>query len=182
MHVGCYGLNYAVPEWLFPDAPNEQAEMSKLAGKPYALIRRLTLDDLDRIIEIERNAYPYPWTRGNFVDCLRSSYACFGLQLGQELAGYSIFNWAAGEAHLLNLCVDPKWQGKAYGSLILERTIDFATLRGNQSMFLEVRESNPRAVVLYKNRGFKLIGHRRGYYRADKGREDAIVMKLDLIA
>lgn len=155
--------------------------MSDPDSKPYALIRRLTIDDIDRIIEIERQAYPYPWTRGNFVDCLRSSYACFGLQLAQELSGYSIFNWAAGEAHLLNLCVDPRWQGHAYGSLMLERTIDFATLRGNQSMFLEVRASNPRAVVLYKKRGFKLIGHRRGYYRADGGREDAIVMKLPLV-
>ena len=154
--------------------------MSNPAGKPFPLIRRLTTADIDRIIEIERSAYPYPWTRGNFLDCLQSAYACFGLQLGKELAGYSIFNWAAGEAHLLNLCVDPKWQGNAYGSLMLERTIDFVTLRGNQRMFLEVRASNPAAVMLYKSRGFRVIGRRRGYYRADEGREDAIVMSLDL--
>ena len=156
--------------------------VSSLAGKPHPLIRRLTAADIDRIIEIERDAYLYPWTRGNFVDCLHAAYACFGLQLGKELAGYSIFNWAVGEAHLLNLCVDPKWQGKAYGSLMLERTIDFVTLRGNQSMFLEVRAGNPRAILLYKHRGFRVIGHRRGYYRADGGREDAIVMELDLIS
>jgi ribosomal-protein-alanine N-acetyltransferase len=102
--------------------------------------------------------------------------------LGKELAGYSIFNWAVGEAHLLNLCVDPKWQGKAYGSLMLERTINYVTMRGNQSMFLEVRASNPRAVMLYKKRGFRVIGHRRGYYRADGGREDAVVMRRDLQA
>jgi len=154
--------------------------VSNPGGKPYALIRRLTIADIDRIIEIERHAYPHPWTRGNFLDCLRSSYGCFGLQLGEDLAGYSIFNWAVGEAHLLNLCVGPKWQGQSYGSLMLERTIDFVTLRGNQSMFLEVRASNPRAVVLYKKHGFKVIGHRRGYYRADGGREDAIVMGLQL--
>lgn len=150
------------------------------AGKPHPLIRRLTIADVDRLIEIERAAYPFPWTRGNFVDCLSSAYACFGLQLGKELAGYSIFNWAVNEAHLLNLCVDPKWQGRAYGSLMLERTINYVTFRGNQSMFLEVRASNPRAIVLYKNRGFGVIGYRRGYYRADDGREDAVVMRLDL--
>lgn len=150
------------------------------AGKPHPLIRRLTIADVDRMIEIERAAYPFPWTRGNFVDCLSSAYGCFGLQLGKELAGYSIFNWAVNEAHLLNLCVDPKWQGRAYGSLMLERTINYVTIRGNQSMFLEVRASNPRAIVLYKNRGFGVIGHRRGYYRADDGREDAVVMRLDL--
>ena len=153
---------------------------SRPAGKPLPLIRRLTTADIDRIIEIERDAYPHPWTRGNFLDCLRAAYACFGLQLGKELVGYSIFNWAVSEAHLLNLCVDPKWQDKGYGSLLLERTIDFVTLRGNQSMFLEVRTSHPRTVALYKKYGFRVIGHRRGYYRADGGREDAIVMGLDL--
>ncbi len=76
--------------------------------------------------------------------------------------------------------MDPKWQDNGYGSLLLERTIDFVTLRGNQSMFLEVRASHPRTVALYKNHGFRVIGHRRGYYRADGGREDAIVMGLDL--
>lgn len=152
----------------------------KTAGKPHPLIRRLTIADIDRIIDIERAAYPFPWTRGNFVDCLSSAYACFGLQLGKQLAGYSIFHWAAQEAHLLNLCVDPKWQGMSYGSLLLERTINYVTIKGNQSMFLEVRASNSRAVTLYQNRGFFVIGCRRGYYRADGGREDAVVMRLDL--
>lgn len=153
--------------------------VSNPGGKPHPLIRRLTIADIDRIIEMERGAYPHPWTRGNFLDCLRFSYGCFGLQLGADLAGYSIFNWAVGVAHLLNLCVDPNWQHQAYGSLMLERTIDFVTLRGNQRMFLEVRASNPRAVALYKNHGFNVIGYRRGYYRADGGREDAIVMGLE---
>lgn len=151
------------------------------AGRPHPLIRRLTIADVDRMIEIERAAYPFPWSRGNFVDCLSSAYACFGLQLGKELAGYCIFSWAANEAHLLNLCVSPKWQGKAYGSLMLERTINYLTIKGNQSMFLEVRASNPRAIALYKNCGFFIIGHRRGYYRADGDREDAVVMRRDLL-
>ena len=150
------------------------------AGKPHPLIRRLTIADVDHIIEIERRAYPFPWTRGNFVDCIHSSYACFGLQLGSELAGYSIFSWAVDEAHLLNLCVDPKWQGMAYGSLMLKRTINYVTTRGNKYLFLEVRASNPRAVALYKNYGFVVVGNRRNYYRAAEGREDAVVMRRDL--
>jgi len=148
------------------------------ADKPHPLIRRLGLDDVDRIYQIELLAYDFPWTRGLFVECLRAGYAFFGLQLGKELAGYTILNWAAGEAHLLNLCIHPDWQHRGYGSLLLEYAINHVARQGNEAMFLEVRKSNKRAAQLYKNRGFKVIGSRRSYYQAGDGREDAIVMRL----
>ncbi len=112
------------------------------------------------------------------VDCLRAGYAFFGLQVGRELAGYVIFNWAAGEAHLLNLCIHPDWQQRGYGSLLLEYAINHVVRQGNESMYLEVRASNTRAARLYRNRGFRVIGSRRSYYQAGDGREDAVVMRL----
>lgn len=144
----------------------------------HPLIRRLDLEDVDRIFQIEELAYPFPWTRGLFVDCLRAGYTFFGLQIGKVLAGYTIFNWAAGEAHLLNLCIHPEWQHRGYGSLLLEYAINHAARHDNEAMFLEVRVSNSRAAKLYKNRGFKVIGRRPAYYQAGDGREDAIVMRL----
>ena len=138
------------------------------------------MEDVDKIIEIEKLAYPFPWTRGVFVDCLRVGYACFGLQIGKQLAGYTIFSWAAGEAHLLNLCIHPDWQHRGYGSLLLEYTINQVARVDSDSILLEVRASNPRAVKLYINRGFKVIGERKAYYRAGDKREDAIVMSLKL--
>jgi len=147
--------------------------------KKHPLIRRLDLEDVDRIFELEKLAYPYPWTRSLFVDCLNSGYAFFGLQVGKELAGYAIFNWAVGEAHLLNLCIHPDWQHRGYGSLLLEYSINHVIRHDNASMFLEVRTSNTRAAKLYKNRGFKVIGTRPAYYQAGEGREDAIVMRME---
>jgi len=148
--------------------------------KGHPLIRRLGMEDADHIFEVEQPAYPYPWTRGSLVDCLRAGYACFGLQIGRNLAGYSIANSAAGETHLLNLCVHPDWQHRGYGSLLLEYTINHAARLQNEAMFLEVRASNPRAAKLYENRGFKVIGRRPNYYKAGDRREDAIVMRLPL--
>lgn len=133
---------------------------------------------MDRIFEIEELSYPFPWSRGLFVDCLRAGYAFFGLQIGKELAGYSIFNWAAGEAHLLNLCIHPEWQQRGYGSLLLEYAINHVASLGCESMFLEVRASNLRAASLYANRGFRIIGRRFSYYQAGEAREDATVMRL----
>jgi len=155
-------------------------KLTEIADKQHPLIRRLTLDDVDRIHAIEQAAYPFPWTRGVFVDCLRVGYACFGLQFGKELAGYTIFSWAAGEAHLLNLCVHPDWQHRGYGSLLLEYAINHVARLESKTILLEVRESNPRALELYKNRGFAVIGRRPSYYQAGDQREDAIVMRMEL--
>ena len=152
--------------------------MTLKPDKAHPLIRRLGMEDINRIYEIEQLAYPFPWSRGTFVDCMRVGYACFGLQIGNVLAGYSIVNWAAGEAHLLNLSIHPDWQQRGYGSLLLEYMINHVARLEAEAMFLEVRASNPRAAGLYENRGFKVIGRRPSYYKAGEGREDAIVMRL----
>ena len=154
--------------------------MTAIHDTGHPLIRRLGIQDLDRIYEIEKIAYPFPWTRGIIKDCLSIGYACFGLQIGKDLVGYTIFNWAASEAHLLNLCIHPDWQQRGFGSLLLEYTINQMGRLDNETVFLEVRVSNPEAASLYKKRGFRVIGYRRSYYKAGDGREDAIVMRLDI--
>ena len=62
--------------------------MSVEAKAVHPLIRPLTWGDLDRIMEIELAAYPVPWTRGIFGDCIRVGYDCWGLQREGELIGY----------------------------------------------------------------------------------------------
>jgi ribosomal-protein-alanine N-acetyltransferase len=170
--------------------------MSADAEQLHCLIRPLNWGDLDRIMEIELAAYPVPWTRGIFADCIRVGYDCWGLQLGPRLIGYAVQTDAACEAHLLNLCVEPGWQRRGFGGMLLENAIRIARRNGCGSMYLEVRPSNPAGVALYRNRGFVVIGRRPGYYsssgvaaaaaptpggnRACAGREDALVMQLDL--
>jgi len=155
--------------------------LSAIPDKGHPLIHRLGMEDVDRVFAIEQLSYPFPWTRGIFVDCFRVGHDCFGLQIGKDLAGYTIFSWAAGEAHLLNLCIHPDWQHRGFGSLLLEYAINHVARLESEAMFLEVRASNPRAATLYQNRGFKVIGRRRSYYQTgNEGREDAIVMRLEL--
>lgn len=154
-----------------------------MSAEPHSLhpvIRPLRKDDLDAVIAIETAAYPFPWTRGIFAECLRIGYACYGVSLDGVLAGYVILNWAAGESHLLNLCVAPGRQGRGLGALLLAQAIERAQAAGCGSMILEVRPSNPAAAAMYERRGFRVIGRRPGYYRATDGREDAIVMRLEL--
>ena len=146
----------------------------------HALVKNLTEEDLDQLIEIEHAAYPFPWTRGIFADCIRVGYDCTGLQVGPALVGYTIQSLAAGENHLLNLCIAPEWQGNGYGNLMLDHAIRLAVEKNCSSMFLEVRPSNPAGMGLYERKGFSIVGQRSGYYRSTDGREDAMVMRLDL--
>jgi ribosomal-protein-alanine N-acetyltransferase len=131
-------------------------------------------------MQIEESAYPFPWTRGIFEDCLRVGYDCRGLQMGTLLVGYAVHTQFAAECHLLNLCIDPAWQRRRLGSLLLEQTIRLASEGNCSSVFLEVRPSNRAGVALYRQRGFYTIGERPDYYRARHGRESALVMRLDL--
>ena len=140
------------------------------------LVRRMTAGDLDRVIDIEQRAYPHPWTRGIFSDCLRVGYDCRCLQTGRDVSGYCVLSHAAGETHLLNLCVAPEVQRRGLGAMLLGHALRRAALRGSAEIFLEVRPSNHAALALYRRYGFRVVGERPDYYAAGEGRENAVIM------
>ena len=115
--------------------------------------------DVPLVAAMEDRSYAFPWTAGIFRDCLGAGYACWVAESTEGLMGYGVLSVGADEAHLLNLCVDPAWQGHGLGRRLLRRMIDLARWHMADRVFLEVR-----------------------YYPAKDGREDAIVMALDLVA
>jgi ribosomal-protein-alanine N-acetyltransferase len=138
--------------------------------------------DLDAVMRIEARAYPFPWTPGIFRDCLRAGYPMWLQERDGEIVGYGVLSVAAHEAHLLNLCTAPGWEGHGLGQRMLHALLRVARGHGAQRVFLEVRPSNPRAIALYERNGFNEIGRRPRYYpAADNGREDAIVMAIELL-
>ncbi|WP_339830099.1 ribosomal protein S18-alanine N-acetyltransferase [uncultured Arenimonas sp.] len=137
--------------------------------------------DVEAVSAIEKRAYPFPWSPGIFRDCLRAGHHCWLLESPQVLLGYGVLSAAAGEAHLLNLCIAPEHQGHGHGRRLLARMIDLARWNRAAQVFLEVRPSNPRAIALYREYGFNEIGLRPNYYPSSKGREDAIVMAMELV-
>lgn len=144
-------------------------------------LRVMRREDLPQVNAIETSAYEFSWTPGIFADCLKAGHGCWVLADDEEILGYGVLSTGAGEAHLLNLCVAPRHQGSGYGRRILKRLIDLARWHGVERIFLEVRPSNEAAHRLYETEGFNEIGRRPNYYPARKGREDAIVMALQLL-
>lgn len=144
-------------------------------------VRPMQQADIEAVASIEREAYPFPWSPGIFRDCLRAGHQCWVLEGPAGLLGYGVLSAAAGEAHLLNLCIAPSAQGQGLGRRLLARMVDLARWHRAAQVFLEVRPSNPRAIRLYRDFGFNEIGLRPNYYPAAKGREDAIVMAMELL-
>jgi ribosomal-protein-alanine N-acetyltransferase len=147
-----------------------------------AVLRAMREDDLDAVVAIEQRAYAFPWTRGIFRDCLRAGYPAWLVEEAGAIAGYGVLSVAADEAHILNVCTAPEAQGRGHGRRLLRALVQLARGHGAQRLFLEVRPSNPQAIALYHAEGFNEIGRRPRYYPAKDGREDAIVMAMEVLA
>jgi ribosomal-protein-alanine N-acetyltransferase len=159
-------------------SPQQGASQSGLQ-----LLRMLPVD-LKEVAHIEKLAYPFPWTEGNFLDSVKSGYDCWILRDSAHngrMLGYFLAMHAVDETHLLNITVDPDCHGKGHGRFMLDKLCALAREAGMKSVLLEVRPSNARALEIYLRYGFTRIGVRRNYYPAPHfKREDAIVMRLPL--
>lgn len=142
--------------------------------------RRMTIADLDTVVGIENEVYPHPWTLGNFTDSFHAGYHCWVMECGGRIIGHGVIMIAAGEAHLLNLSIAANWQRRGLGREMLDFLLKLARDFSAHKVFLEVRPSNIAARNLYAGAGFSEVATRRGYYPAQNGREDALVMGLDL--
>ena len=139
-------------------------------------LRTMVHDDIAQVADIERRSYEFPWSHGVFRDCLLAGYHCIVIEREERAVGYSILSIAAGEAHILNLCVDPKFRQLGYGERLLEEILERAGNAEVGEVFLEVRPSNSKAIALYNKKGFRQVASRPAYYQAREGREDAAVL------
>ena len=155
--------------------------MSAILANRGAGIRPLTPADLEAVMAIEVRAYEYPWNEGIFRDCLRVGYCCWCCENDEALLGYGVMSAAAGESHILNLTVRPESQRQGIGSHLLKHFQQLARRHGADTLMLEVRPSNRGAITLYEKLGFNEVGMRRNYYPAGNGREDALLLALNLV-
>lgn len=144
-------------------------------------LRAMSADDLPEVLDIEQLSYDFPWSQGIFEDCLGMGYHCRVLQEGsRSIRAYGLMSLAVGEAHVLNLCVAPVCRRSGMARYLLGQLIEIAREHHAYVMYLEVRPSNRGALALYRQAGFAVIGRRKDYYPAANGREDAIVLSLNI--
>ena len=136
--------------------------------------------DIDRVVAIEEESNPVPWTIKNFKDCIEKGYYSLVLKEDNKVIGFAILSVSTEESHLLNIGLTSLKRGRGLGRELLEKMIMAAEVMGSKKIFLEVRISNVIAIDLYKASGFKEVGLRKKYYRLKEGREDAILMSKSL--
>ena len=144
------------------------------------VFREISLGDLDGIVQIERAINPFPWGEEALRDTIASSgHHLMSLREGRAV-GFLLSSFVLDEAQLLLIGVSPDWQGVGVGGQLLKELINRSRDQGQKLIYLEVRSGNERAIRLYRSLGFIDIGVRRDYYPGLVGREDAIVMSLQL--
>jgi ribosomal-protein-alanine N-acetyltransferase len=151
------------------------------SGENVFRMRAMRESDLRSVIRVEREAYDFPWTEGIFRDCLRVRYYCRVIENSDGLVGHGVMSIAAGECHLLNICVRPAYQRRGLGGRLVVHLLDIARRRHARTALLEVRRSNLGAYLLYSRLGFNEAGIRRNYYPVRHGREDAILLAKELL-
>jgi ribosomal-protein-alanine N-acetyltransferase len=155
--------------------------MSAVLKSVEARFELMLPERLEGVLAVERIAYPHPWTRGNFIDALQSGYQSQLLMAGAELLGYFVAMKGVDEVHLLNITVAPIYQRQGWARVMLDALATWSRGQGAQWLWLEVRQSNERAIAVYENHGFRRVGVRKNYYPADhQQRENAVVMSLRL--
>ncbi|MGQ9425464.1 ribosomal protein S18-alanine N-acetyltransferase [Gilvimarinus sp. F26214L] len=148
-------------------------------------VRPMTDSDLDAVQAIEMRVHSHPWQPRSFVDCLKSGHLAFvAEQVGSResqiaIAAYALASVGGGQADLLNIAVAPELRRNGIAQALLLYLTE--QIRGRaDTLFLEVRISNDPAIQLYEKLGFNQVGSRPNYYPAVGGREDALILALEL--
>ena len=136
--------------------------------------------DLKNILLIESQNKVALWSLKNFQESLTAKDYFKVVRFNDETVAFIIAKVMNHECEILNLGVEISMRKKKLASKLLNNLIDFSKARNIKQIFLEVRVSNTAAVNLYDKFKFNEIGCRPNYYITENGREDALIMGVDL--
>lgn len=132
-----------------------------------------------RLAELHAGAFSAPWDAGAFEVLLNQA----GVFAISEPEGFILIRSVADEAEILTLAVRPEARRQGVGARLVHEGAKAASARGAARLFLEVADDNAAALALYAGSGFVEAGRRPGYYaRLDGGRQDALILALNLPA
>ena len=142
------------------------------------LIRNMKSEDIQAVVEIEKNCFSLPWSEKSFEDSITRDDTIFLVCEDDVITGYIGLYLSFDEASITNVAVSPDFRKKGYGECLVTAAKEAAKESGAESIFLEVRVSNAPAISLYKKMGFEELGIRKNFYEHPV--EDAIIMKVGI--
>ena len=144
------------------------------------VIRPMKIDDLQKVLEIEKQSFTVPWTQDLFFSELTKNRFAryFVLEKGNEVVGYLGLWHKGSNFHITNIAIAEKVRRKGYGEKLLKFVEKIAAIHRIKKISLEVRRSNCIAQDMYRKYGYKVMRVLRNYYQEE--REDALVMEKKL--
>ena len=142
-------------------------------------ISLISIKHLDAIHEIDLKTNPSPWSLENLRSSLEVGHQGLVSIKDDKVIGFAMFSVVHPECHILNIAIDKRYQGVGEGSLLLKYVLKQSKAMKVKIIFLEVRESNKRAINFYESFGFIKDAIREKYYPGNP-REDALLMSLSI--
>jgi len=146
-------------------------------------IRRMEVEDLPGVIELDRSSFSLPWPERSFRFELENNEVsrCWVAELISAdatplIVGMIVVWLIADEVHVATLAVAAEHRRQRIAQRLLAHTLIDAYHSGASSSFLEVRSGNRAAISMYQLFGYSEVSVRRNYYK-DNG-EDALLMDL----
>jgi ribosomal-protein-alanine N-acetyltransferase len=139
------------------------------------IVRKMTLQDIDEVMKIEKQSFTLPWSRESYLGELKNKFATYLVcDCEGEIAGYGGIWVVFEEAHITNVAVGPGFRQSGIGNALMEELEKVAREKKAQRILLEVRPSNEPALKMYRNLNYLPTGLRKQYYSDNN--EDAIIM------
>lgn len=135
-------------------------------------VRNFKIEHAGDLAEIERACFTTPWT----AEMLRAetenecSHIYVALLDGKAV-GYTVIYNVLGDVDIVRVGVLPQCRRHGIAKALLTHALNEQKGR----VFLDVRESNTPAIMLYKSLGFVDTGVRKNYYESPE--EDAVLME-----
>jgi ribosomal-protein-alanine N-acetyltransferase len=141
-------------------------------------IRKMTLEDVPSVIDLDQKSFSLPWPERSFRFELSANPAsrCWVAELDGKIVGMIVVWLIIDEAHVATIATHPDFRRRGIGTKLLSHTLRLMMEEGARSSFLEVRESNFSAQEMYRKFGYEASGRRPRYYKDNN--EDAILMNL----
>ena len=139
------------------------------------IVRPLGPGDLPVILAIQAGSPEAAgWSAGDYARAARGEFPAWVAEVSGSVLGFLVARQMVDEIEILNLAVAPAARRAGVASSLLQEALSTGRSLGARRAFLEVRESNRVAQLLYERHGFSICGRRPKYY-ADPV-EDALVL------
>lgn len=138
------------------------------------IVREMEEKDLDTIVKIENDIYLDKWNKDAYLNDLVNDIAYnYVLEHEGVILGYYGFWIMFDNIDITKVSIRKELQGKKLSNILMEDLFSRISNLDINTVTLEVRKSNFKAIGLYKKYGFEQISERKNYY----GDEDAIIMQ-----